>query len=64
MEALQEEQEGKKGHEARREIVPEHSESQARLRHRIPGALDEMLVDVRKDVRVGVSNKAGLSFFF
>lgn len=40
MEALEEEQEGEEGNKARGEVVPEHGEGQARLGHRIPGALD------------------------
>lgn len=43
MEALKEEQEGEEGDEARGEIIPEHCECQARLGHRVPGALNEML---------------------
>lgn len=43
VEALKEEQEGEEGDKARGEVVPEHSERQARLGHRVPGALDEML---------------------
>lgn len=48
MEALEEEQEGEEGHKARGEVVPEHGEGQARLRHRIPGALDEVLTAERR----------------
>lgn len=43
MEALEEEQEGEEGNEAWGEVVPEYSECQARLGHRVPGALDQML---------------------
>lgn len=46
MEALQEEQEGKEGDKSGGEIISEHSEGQARLCHCVPGALDEMLMDV------------------
>lgn len=49
MEALEEEQEGEEGDEARREVVPEHSERQACLGHCVPGALDEMLMVERKE---------------
>lgn len=44
MEALKEEQEGEEGNKARGEIIPEHSECQARLGHCVPGALDEVLI--------------------
>lgn len=50
MEALKEEQEGEEGDKARREVISEHSECQARLGHRVPGALDEMLEAERIDV--------------
>lgn len=43
VEALEKEQEGEEGDEARGEVVSEHSECQARLSHSIPGALDQML---------------------
>lgn len=43
MEALKEEQEGEEGDKARGEVIPEHSEGQARLGHRVPGAFDEVL---------------------
>lgn len=43
MEALEEEQEGEERNEAWGEVVPEHGERQARLGHRVPGALDQML---------------------
>lgn len=43
MEALKEEQEGEEGNKARGEIIPEHSECQARLGHCVPGALNEVL---------------------
>lgn len=49
VEALEEEQEGEEGDEAGGEVVPEHSERQARLGHRVPGALDEMLMVERKE---------------
>lgn len=45
VEALEEEQEGEEGHEARGEIISEHSEGQTRLCDSVPGALDEMLQD-------------------
>lgn len=41
--ALEEEQESEEGDKARGEVVPEHSEGQARLGHSVPRALDEML---------------------
>lgn len=47
--ALKEQEEGKEGDEARREIIPEHSESQARLGHSVPRAFDEMLGVARKE---------------
>lgn len=56
MEALKEEQECEEGDEARGEVIPEHGERQARLSHRIPRALDEVLV-------VDVENEAGLDSF-
>lgn len=43
VEALEEEQEGEEGDKARGEVVPEHGECQARLGHRVPRALNEML---------------------
>lgn len=43
VEALEEEQECEEGDEARGEVVPEHSECQARLGHSVPGALNQML---------------------
>lgn len=49
VEALKEEQEGEEGDEARGEIIPEHSESQARLGHSVPRAFDEMLRVARKE---------------
>lgn len=49
VEALKEEQEGEEGNEAGGEVIPEHSECQARLGHRVPGALDEMLKVERKE---------------
>lgn len=47
--ALEEEQEGEEGNKAGGEVVPEHSECQARLGHCVPGALDEMLMVERKE---------------
>lgn len=44
MEALKKKQKGEESNKAGREVISEHSECQARLRHCIPGALDEMLV--------------------
>lgn len=49
VEALQEEQESEQGYKARGEVIPEHSKGQARLCHRIPGPLNEMLVDVTEN---------------
>lgn len=46
VEALQEEQEGEEGDKPRGEIISEHGEGQARLCHCVPGALDEMLMEV------------------
>lgn len=43
MEALKEEEKCEEGDEAGGEVVPEHGERQARLGHRVPGALDEVL---------------------
>lgn len=48
MEALEEEQEGEEGNEAWGEVIPEHSECQARLGHRVPGALNQMLTAERR----------------
>lgn len=47
VEALKEKQEGEEGYKAGGEVIPEHSECQARLGHRVPGALNEMLVGVK-----------------
>lgn len=44
VEALKEEQECEEGDEARGEVIPENGERQARLSHRIPRALNEVLV--------------------
>lgn len=43
VEALKKKQKGEESNKAGREVISEHSECQARLRHRIPGALNEML---------------------
>lgn len=58
MEALKEEQEGEEGDKARREVISEHSECQARLGHRVPGALDEMLEAERIDVWMHIKQEA------
>lgn len=50
VEALKEKQEGEEGYEAGGEVIPEHSECQARLGHCIPGALNEMLVGEERQV--------------
>lgn len=44
MEALKEKQECEECDKARGEVIPEHSECQARLSHCVPGALDEVLM--------------------
>lgn len=56
--ALKEQEEGKEGDEARREIIPEHSESQARLGHSVPRAFDEMLGVARKECSNGYEQKS------
>ena len=43
VEALEEEQQREEGHEARGEVVPEHGEGQAGLRHGVPRALNQVL---------------------
>ena len=43
MEALEEEEEGEEGDEARAEVVPEDGEGQAGLRHSVPRPLQEVL---------------------
>lgn len=48
VEALKEKQQREESHKAGREVVSEHSEGQARLRHCVPGALDEVLAAMAK----------------
>lgn len=43
VEALEEEQQREERHEAWREVVPEHREGQAGLRHGVPRSLDQVL---------------------
>ncbi len=56
--ALEEEQEGEEGNKAWGEVIPEHSECQARLGHRVPGALNEMLMEERKDMWCHINKEA------
>lgn len=58
MEALKEEQEGEEGDKAGWEVISEHSESQARLCHCVPGAFNEMLMVERKDMWLHINKEA------
>lgn len=58
VEALQEEQQGEECDKAGGEIVPEHGEGQARFRHRVPGALDEVLPEGTRSACFCVCNTA------
>lgn len=52
MKALKEEKEGEESNKAGGEVIPEHSECQARFSHCVPGTLNKVLIV--KDIKISL----------